>query len=793
MLALKQYQQNALDRLEEYFQIAAETSHKRAFIEMTNEPYHPVPELAEMPCVCLRVPTGGGKTLMACHAVGIAAKALIQTEHALVLWLVPSEQIRTQTLEALRSRSHPYRQALEQSVGGPVEIMDLQAAVQSPRAALDAATCVIVATMAAFRVENTNDRKVYETSGNLMTHFEGLDDTQRAALQEPDGTISFSLANVLRLRHPIVIVDEAHNARTPLSFSMLARFEPACAIEFTATPVRDLREAAGNLASNVLSHVSASELKAEDMVKLPIHLEADSDHKAVIVDALRKREELEDLAKLEQQATGEYLRPILLLQAQPRSSQRETITVEVLEGLLKELGVADSWVRVATGERREIADEDLLSPECQVRVIITVQALKEGWDCSFAYVLCSVAELGAATAVEQILGRIMRLPHAKRKQHDALNEAYAFVASSRMAATALNAAAGTLVTALVNNGFDRLEAQRSVLPTQAGLPLGGLFTPEKTPSELGAVFRVPRLGVLEGAQLELLEPEAFLPEEWLIAKEDPALTATEFSLPTGADIGEIDVAEGRMRWEWLAHLRRDVRLLDLESDWDRVHLANWLDRNIPHSDLTQEDASLFLLNAIEHLVTVRGIGLPDLIRHRFRLRDAAERKIAQHRIEARCEGQKQLFETDRILVSPEMCFEFQANQYPCKPYEGPVVFGRHYYPQVGEMNEEEVACASLIDRLDAVECWVRNVERQPRFSFWLPTPTDKFYPDFVAKLKDDRVLVVEYKGEHIRTADDAEEKDSIGRLWADRSGGKCLFAMVGRRDLGEFASLLHSD
>lgn len=795
MLKLKQYQENALQRLREFFTLAATSSPKRAFIELTEEPYHPVPELPDMPCVCLRVPTGGGKTLMACHAVGIAAKALVETENAVVLWLVPSDQIRSQTLEALRNRRHPYRQALERSVGGPVEIMDLQAAVQTPRAPLDASTCVIVSTLAAFRVENTDNRKVYETSGSLMSHFDALDETQRASLQEEDGTVAFSLANVLRLRHPIVIVDEAHNARTLLSFETLARFEPACAIEFTATPVRDLRTAQGNLASSVLCHVSASELKAADMVKLPIRLETGGDWKAVVADALRKREELEELAKQEQQATGEYLRPILLLQAQPKSARHETLTVETLEAALQaEFAVPGDWIRVATGERREIAGEDLLSPDCPARIIITVQALKEGWDCSFAYVLCSVAELSAATAVEQILGRIMRLPGAKKKTQPALTEAFAFVASPRMAQTAINMAAGSIVSALEHNGFNHLEAQQALRPAQHGLPLTGLFREAETPSQLGARFSVPMLAIREGNQLELVEPETFLPEEWQLSGCDPRLSEAEFKLDPDGDAAVIDAGDTGMKWQWLGRVRRDLRLLDLEKGWPQERLANRLDREL-HSggrnpDIAQHDSSLFLDRLVGHLVIERGIALPDLVRFRFRLRDAAERKIADHRVEARRAGQQRLLTTDQVLVTPELCFSFPPDSYPCKPYDGPATFRHHYYPLVGEMNDEETSCALALDSLDLVRHWVRNVERQPRFSFWLPTPTDRFYPDFVAELQDGRHAVIEYKGEHLRTADDAEEKDRIGKLWADRSDDRCLFILATKENLSGLPSLV---
>ena len=64
-----------------------------------------------------------------------------------------------------------------------------------------------------------------------------------------------------------------------------------------------------------------------------------------------------------------------------------------------------------------------------MKFIITVEKLREGWDCPFAYVLCSLKETRSATAIEQIVGRILRLPHAQAKQHPDLNCAYVFSVS----------------------------------------------------------------------------------------------------------------------------------------------------------------------------------------------------------------------------------------------------------------------------------------------------------------------------------------------------------------------------
>ncbi len=240
--------------------------------------YNPVRELPGLPYVCLRIPTGVGKTLVASHAVGIAAHCLLHTGTARVLWLVPSTTILEQTLMALRNPNHPYNRALRSSLGN-VAVYSVSEAFYLSPAVVQAETVIIVSTIQAFRVEDTEGRKVYETAGQLKPLFanlppEALKDVER----DDNGGVIPSLANVLRMHKPIVIVDEAHNARTLLSFETLARFSPSCIIEFTATPDTDTHP------SNVLYSVSAAELKAENMIKLPILLETKADWKAVVYD-----------------------------------------------------------------------------------------------------------------------------------------------------------------------------------------------------------------------------------------------------------------------------------------------------------------------------------------------------------------------------------------------------------------------------------------------------------------------------------------------------------------------------
>ena len=467
MLQLRDYQQQSLDALEAYLDLTGQYGAQKAFVLKTGRPYTAVNQLPELPYICLRVPTGGGKTFMACHAVGIAARTFLQTDHATCLWLVPSNAIREQTLAALRNRDHPYRQALDGRFSGQVRPIDVQEALYVQRSTLQGETVIIVSTLAALRVEDTDGRKVYEPCGALSHHFSGLSPELEAVLERrEDGTIPHSLANVLRMWRPLVIMDEAHNARTPLSFDTLQRFNPSCIVEFTATP---------DALQNVLHHVSAAELKAQDMVKLPIKLWTHGDWKEVIGQAREMRQSLERAAQEEQRETSEYIRPIVLLQAQPKNKERETLTVDVLkESLINDFKIPEDQVAVATGETRGIEDVDLFDKDCRLRFIITVQALREGWDCSFAYVLCSVAETTSSRAVEQILGRVLRLPGARRKRHPELNYAYAYVASPRF----IEAAWGLKDALVQGNGFQKLEAADFVIPREETLelfPEGTLF------------------------------------------------------------------------------------------------------------------------------------------------------------------------------------------------------------------------------------------------------------------------------------------------------------------------------
>jgi type III restriction enzyme len=474
MFNLKDYQKDTLDTLQKYLQTARLHGAEQAFYdclpEGNRQRYKTHEGLEGVPHVCLRLPTGGGKTILAAHAVKRAASSYMEKDFPVVLWMTPTNIIRTQTLEALKNPRHPYREALEnEETGfpGKVAVFDISEFEQIRPQDLTEKTCIIVSTFAALRVddEKTDARRIYDHNEAFETHFArlphnlpGLDTIKDG----PDaGKVKFSFANLLYLHQPLLLVDEAHNAVSPTTIMTWKRLSPSCIVEFTATPVNN----------NTLCSVSAATLKKEQMIKLPIVLtEHTKSWQETVHDALLTLGKLQELALKE----PDYLRPLILIQAEDKNRE---VTVDVVrQHLIDHEKIEPERIAVVTASQKELDKIDLFDRTCTIDVVITVEALKEGWDCSFAYVFCSVANVRSMTAVEQFLGRVLRMPNAKRKQQEELNKAYAHVRASFAQAAAL------LVDRMIEKmGFDENEALTAIqheppkqsqedLPLFAGLP-----------------------------------------------------------------------------------------------------------------------------------------------------------------------------------------------------------------------------------------------------------------------------------------------------------------------------------
>ena len=388
-----------------------------------------------IPHVCLKVPTGGGKTLL-----GVAALERIKQDVGFVLWIVPTRAIYEQTLKAFRTREHPYRQMLERISGGKIKL--LQKDDRFTRQDVESRLCLMVLMLpSANRQKGKDFLKIFRDSGSYTSFFPEQDDsTANRALAErhPDlekndtgGWVKHSLINVLKLIRPTVILDEAHKAYGPNDRNNIEfvrsvnQLNPRFVLELSATPKIGI--------SNVLVNISGTELQAEEMIKLPIEIHSfgNSDWKHTLAETREKLQELETEAQRLQTRENRYIRPIALVRVQRTGGEqrgRGTIHSEdVREHLVQHLAVPQNRIRVQSSEQKELAGEDLLSETSPVRWIITKDALKEGWDCSFAYVLALLDNTTATTAMTQMTGRIMRQPHARRiAQSHALDQCYIY-------------------------------------------------------------------------------------------------------------------------------------------------------------------------------------------------------------------------------------------------------------------------------------------------------------------------------------------------------------------------------
>lgn len=841
-MILKQYQDQALEYLEKFFERCKTSGNPtQAFHETTAEwfgsrlNYRSLSTLPEVPYICLRIPTGGGKTLIGGMAIERANRALLFTRHSLTLWLVPSEPIREQTLRALKDPANLLHGEVFSALGD-VTVLDIDEALRVQPAVLNGSNVIIVATMQAFKRADMDQLNVYKQSGALMPHFENV---------RPEIKGNHSFVDVLRMRHPFIIVDEAHNQGTALAFETLARFEPCAILELTATPDRVYSP------SNVLYSVSAAALQAEEMIKMPLELVRRDNWEDALRDAISRLNNLQIKAEAERTITGEYLRPVMLLQAERREQEKETITPEIVKkALINDFKIPENEIAIATGAVDELGTENILSEKSSRRFIITIDKLREGWDCPFAYVLCTFRNTNSSTAAEQILGRIMRMPKAKRKQHAELNVAYAYVTSNDFQGTVKS-----LCDGLVRNGFEQQEAadfiqapeepaemalfafrpvtfpspelpsaedipeslknKIEVTPETASITIKGqltkpqeaafekIFNTEKgkeaakkaiakshagqeakepTPAEKKEEFKVPVLAYNSAGIWEQFDDTHLLEKEWKLVDYPHELTETDFKRSgQAADGGEFAISEkGKVKFEYFEKIEADLGLYEGDTAWSQVELVSWLDKNIVDMAFLPDDKAAFLSKAVLSLSTDRGIPLPELVHSKFRLRAALENLVKRIKAEVMRKTHQLLLSTvDNFAVNPDKVLTFQEGKYAYdRPYVGFVKLGKHFFPEIGNLQDEgeEFNCALFLSKLDEVKYWVRNIERKI-CSFSLQTSTDRFYPDFICQLKDGRILVVEFKGANIWDTPDSVEKRQIGELWAKRSNGKCLFIM----------------
>ena len=452
-MELKIYQQSVLDDLDLYIEeLDKQPTIKAAFrsywankgvsvdsIESEYlRPYND--EITGVPNITIKVPTAGGKTYIACRALKHIFQTYSNDKPKVVVWFVPSDPILKQTYNNLRNPNHPYRRALDVDFGNKVNVVDKESALVGQNihpTQLKENLTIFVLSVQSFASNNKDGRKARRENENLAEHVSSYTYSDKM-LTNADET---SLLQVIAQLNPVMVIDESHNFESSeLRIDLKKEINPSFIFNLTATPKEN---------SNIISFVDAMQLKVENMVKLPIIVYNHKTTTDVIANAITLQHSLECKAKQHQKQGGKYIRPIVLFQAQPKLSD-DNITFDKIKEKLIEGGIPEEQVKIKTANKDEIKNIDLMSDSCEVRYIITVNALKEGWDCPFAYILASLANKSSKIDVEQILGRVLRLPYTQKQPEELLNLSYVFTCSADFQDTL-----SRIVESLNNAGFSK--------------------------------------------------------------------------------------------------------------------------------------------------------------------------------------------------------------------------------------------------------------------------------------------------------------------------------------------------
>ncbi len=425
--------------------------------------------------VMFKVPTAGGKTFIAANAIKVIFDHLPPEQPKVVAWFVPSDSILKQTYKNLSDPEHPYRQRINTHFNNRVVVVDKETALMGtgiqPGQIREQLTIFVLSVQSFIPAKNkkgdlTNEglRSLRENSNlvdyaklvNGGNHVENADDT--------------SLIQAIACLNPVVIVDESHNFKSEMRVDALTKINPSFILDLTATP----REK-----SNIISFVDAKKLKDANMVKLPVVLYNRDSTEDVLVNAIQLQRTLEQRAINLRKTGGRFIRPIVLFQAQPRNDS-DNDTFDKVKQKLIAAGIPDSHIKIKTAEKDELKGLDLMSEECEVRYIITVNALKEGWDCPFAYILASLANKTSQIDVEQIVGRVLRLPYATKHHDEYLNLSYVFTSSVNFRQTI-----ESVIRGLNNAGFSSKD-------TRLAMPEAETLESQNTEHKQVTIFDEPQ-------------------------------------------------------------------------------------------------------------------------------------------------------------------------------------------------------------------------------------------------------------------------------------------------------------
>ncbi|WP_181563749.1 DEAD/DEAH box helicase [Campylobacter hyointestinalis] len=773
-----------------------------------------------MPNICVKVPTGGGKTFIACASIKVISDVVSKIDKIFVIWLVPSEAILTQTLKNLKNPKHPYRERLNADFNSDVEIFSSNDLLTRLNESNLKSLNIAVLSFASLRINNKEMRKMYQQNGSLLDFDSFLDD--RENLEDVE---NLSVINVIRNFKPIVIVDESHNAKSDLSIEMLENLNASFIYELTATP-KD--------SSNVIHYTNATELKQENMVKLPVILCNFVNVASVIDNAIVMQNRLEAIAKSE----NADLRPIVLFQAQSGANE-DSQTFEKIKNKLVKIGIEKEQIAIKTAKINELDEINLLDKDCKIRYIITINALKEGWDCPYAYILASIANKNSTADVEQLIGRVLRQPNAKKYKNQDLNMSYVLTCSNDFEKTAKSVIAGLngagfskddyrqkdfreLDESRVlenndileyandeNNGDENsefLSADVSIDNITKNIELENkvskIFENAKTMAneydkeikensshldyfgDLKVKASKIKFEVEKIPQFVKLLPSNYILFEELnskvLEKED---LEKDFKLADKDIQINFDLAEGSIfevylskddnlpKYKKVSQMQREYfkQYLKTANDETRIRQSINLifDKLRNDNALNENDLKNYIERIVNNLSDERKAKLLDEI-------DAYTIKIKNKINELKSEYREKVFynllNKGNIKIKNTFSFEpiIQASKLSSLRDKS------LYEEEIDNLNSLENRLLTEIVSLDNIKWWHRNKDMKPGFCI---NAFINHYPDFIICTENENIIMVEVKGDD-RTNDDSKTKLKLGSKWADKAGDKYFYFMV---------------
>ncbi len=845
-MELKPYQQKVIQDITRFLELVQSRKDlSKAFMEFwVDHPETPLSPFAGgdvepyqenvsgVPHICIKVPTAGGKTFIACNAIKTIFDAFDFDRPKAVVWLVPSITILEQTKKNLGNPDHPYRQKINSHFGNKVEVYDKEALLQGSNfnsTTIKEQLNIMIFSFDSFRANNPDLRKVFQENGNLQS-FEntlGRDD-------------EITLGKIISFLNPVVVVDESHNAVTPLSVAMLQKINPSFILDLTATP-RDN--------SNIISFVDALELKRENMVKLPVIVYNHQEKAEVINSALHLQKRLEMLAAEEETKGGKHIRPIVLFQAQPKNGADNT-TFELLKKKLVELKIPEEQIKIKTANNNELKDIDLLSKDCPVRYIITINALKEGWDCPFAYILASLADKNSPIEVEQILGRVLRQPYVMQHRSSLLNLCYVLTASSKfrdtldLIVTALNKAGfsdrdcksfsnnvenntlddsggqndSRIPETVIKNGQSNQETLADIdlskitLLSEAEQSSQIVAQMEKTaiaknheyentacnlesmdathvPAALRQMVKTYSIKTtLRDAAKKISIPQFFLhPVDSIFEKGELDNLLSKESLLDGFPLSMCDtnINFNAISTE-LYRVDLDVTRKDHTPTFIRIDGKSRTNILAYILDSSRQDHRI--KNFIHRIMSVMGniSPIPDKEIEKFvarilesftteeQFKDFANNEytyIAKIKEKIAALAENFAEEMFKKLLDTDKIFLKPSFSFPEKITPGKITeLSKSLYEYEGDMNGFERDVITKIASLENIKFWTRNIERK---GFKINGFINHF-PDFIIQTNSGKTIVLETKGDHL----DAEQKLRLGNIWASKAGGGFKYFMV---------------